>query len=113
MTLETRSKLYRKEEITQLLKHPETVNFGRHLSQLPKEKQVKPITKSMRFYILNRDKFRCCACGRNPQEDGIKLEVDHKISRSKGGTNDPDNLWTLCKDCNMGKFDLNVDEKTG
>ncbi len=55
-----------------------------------------------RFAIMQRDGFRCQLCGRTAQ-DGVKLEVDHKHPRAKGGTNDPSNLWTLCFDCNRGK----------
>jgi hypothetical protein len=61
------------------------------------------VTLAIRFDVLKRDNFRCCICGRNVEEDGVKLEVDHKHPKSKGGTNDPDNLWTLCFDCNRGK----------
>jgi len=43
-----------------------------------------------------RDGFRC-------QADGCHnthfLEVHHKIPRSRGGTNAPDNLITLCSAC--------------
>lgn len=53
---------------------------------------------------MERDGFRCCICGRTAKE--TKLEVDHKIPVSKGGTDSLDNLWTLCKDCNRGKSDL-------
>lgn len=37
--------------------------------------------------------------------DGVALEVDHMQPVSKGGTNDEENLWTLCKPCNQGKRD--------
>ena len=53
--------------------------------------------------VLARDNWTCCSCGRNSREDGIVLEVDHILPRSKGGSNDPDNLQTLCKKCNIGK----------
>ncbi len=29
--------------------------------------------------------------------------VDHKIPKAKGGTDDPDNLWTLCRPCHDEK----------
>jgi hypothetical protein len=56
-----------------------------------------------RFAILKRDGYRCRICGRTAAEDGVKLEVDHKVPRSKGGADTEDNLWTLCFDCNRGK----------
>jgi 5-methylcytosine-specific restriction enzyme A len=62
----------------------------------------RPIRPSVRFDILTRDQYRCVCCGRSAA-DGVKLEVDHIIPVSKGGTNHFDNLQTLCADCNRGK----------
>jgi 5-methylcytosine-specific restriction endonuclease McrA len=56
------------------------------------------IKQSLRYAILQRDVFACCICGRNAREDKVKLEVDHRISVVNGGTNHPNNLWTLCFD---------------
>jgi len=56
-----------------------------------------------RFEILQRDGFRCQLCGRTAQ-DGVTLEIDHKIAYDNGGSTEAlDNLWTLCRDCNKGK----------
>lgn len=60
----------------------------------------------LRFRVLLRDNFTCVYCGRNPKEDGVKLEVDHIIPKSRGGTDDIDNLVTACWECNQGKKDL-------
>jgi hypothetical protein len=61
------------------------------------------VSKGERFDILKRDNYKCQICGRTAREDSVKLHVDHKVPKAKGGTNDPDNLWVLCKDCNLGK----------
>jgi len=53
--------------------------------------------------VLARDKWKCLSCGRSSKEDGVLLEVDHIIPRSKGGSDDMSNLQTLCKKCNIGK----------
>lgn len=53
--------------------------------------------------ILARDQWKCLSCGRSAQVDGVLLEVDHIVPRSKGGTDDVSNLQTLCKKCNVGK----------
>lgn len=58
-----------------------------------------------RWTILARDNWTCCACGRSSRE-GYSLEVDHILPRSKGGTDDEDNLQTLCWPCNSGKSNL-------
>lgn len=60
-----------------------------------------------RFLILRRDGFRCQLCGRSAK-DGVVLELDHKHPWSKGGRDEPDNLWTLCYECNRGKSDLSL-----
>lgn len=59
--------------------------------------------QSIRFEVLKRDNYRCQICGRTAQDDNVKLQVDHKLAKSKGGTDTLDNLWTLCFDCNIGK----------
>lgn len=55
-----------------------------------------------RFAVLERDGFRCRACGATPGS-GAELEVDHIVPRSKGGSNALANLQTLCRKCNQGK----------
>ena len=60
------------------------------------------MSPSLRYSILKRDNFRCVLCGRSAQ-DGVKLHVDHIVPISKGGKTIPDNLRTLCEQCNVGK----------
>ena len=48
-----------------------------------------------REHALFRDKYTCKCCGAKH----TRLEVHHIIFRSKGGTDDLDNLITLCSDC--------------
>lgn len=60
------------------------------------------VGKKLRFQILKRDKYRCRLCG-GSAKDGATLHVDHITPKAKGGTNDRSNLWTLCRDCNLGK----------
>jgi hypothetical protein len=69
--------------------------------------QREPVSKAKRFEIMKRDDYRCQLCGRS-QSDGVKLHVDHRIPRVKGGSNEDDNLWTLCEDCNLGKSDKDL-----
>jgi hypothetical protein len=53
--------------------------------------------------ILARDRWMCCSCGRSVKEHGITLHVDHIIPRSKGGSDNRENLQALCMKCNIGK----------
>ena len=45
--------------------------------------------------------FRCSHCGQ--QEPAIKLSPDHRVPRSRGGTNDDENWQPLCEQCNNQK----------
>ena len=64
----------------------------------------KHVSKSLRFDILKRDKFKCKKCGSSPAVNPkIILHVDHIKPFSKGGMTIPQNLQTLCSDCNYGK----------
>ena len=65
------------------------------------------INVRLRFKVLSRDNFKCCACGASPAKDpSVELHVDHIIPWSKGGETELENLQTLCSKCNLGKSDL-------
>jgi hypothetical protein len=68
-----------------------------------KKKTQRSIPVRLRVDILERDNYTCQMCGAKAPD--VKLEIDHKTPRAKGGTNDPENLQVLCKDCNIGKSD--------
>jgi hypothetical protein len=59
------------------------------------------VSRRLRIRVLERDGYRCVYCGRTSQE--TRLEVDHVLARSRGGTSAPDNLVSACTDCNGGK----------
>ena len=61
----------------------------------------KPLSKKLRFQILNRDNFTCQYCGRKAPD--VILEVDHIVPVAKGGKTEVENLITACHDCNSGK----------
>jgi 5-methylcytosine-specific restriction endonuclease McrA/predicted transcriptional regulator len=78
-----------------------------------KAAEVARISPRVRARVLFRDGSRCQMCGASPAKDAeVQLEVDHKIPLHLGGTNDEDNLWTLCRPCNQGKraFFATMDE---
>ena len=53
---------------------------------------------SRRSAILNRDNYTCQCCGKK----NCRLEVHHIKFRRDGGTDDEENLITLCEDCHKG-----------
>ena len=52
---------------------------------------------NVKAFILSRDKYICQYC-KNKTKDS-RLEVHHVVPTSKGGSNRPNNLITLCKTC--------------
>lgn len=64
------------------------------------------ITGKQRARILNLAKGRCQMCGRSVDEDGVKLQVDHRVPQTWGGTDEDENLWAICTPCNHGKRDF-------
>jgi predicted restriction endonuclease len=68
------------------------------------EDPTEPFALSVRFQVLKRDLYRCQLCGVAAQDGPhVRLEVDHIIPRSKGGSDDIENKHTLCFACNRGK----------
>ena len=61
----------------------------------------------LRWHVLQRDRFTCCACGASPANDpSVELHVDHVTPWSKGGESVLENLQTLCAKCNLGKSNI-------
>lgn len=63
----------------------------------------RQLDPEIRKLVLRRDRYRCVFCGK----DGL-LEVDHIIPWSAGGSDDLDNLRTLCKSCNQDRSNFRV-----
>ena len=63
------------------------------------------VPRGLRKEVFKRDNYRCVECGAS-KDDGATLHVDHKIPVSKGGTDELDNLQTLCSECNLNKSDV-------
>ena len=52
---------------------------------------------NIKAFILDRDSYKCQHCKGKSKDN--KLEVHHIIFRSNNGSDDPENLITLCKTC--------------
>lgn len=65
----------------------------------------RDVGNGQRFRVLERDGFKCTYCGSDQ-----RLEVDHIVPRSRGGSNDDSNLTTACWRCNSGKSDIPLQE---
>lgn len=58
----------------------------------------EPIPQQVKMYVWQRDGGRCASC-----KSDKKLEYDHIIPVSKGGSNTERNIQLLCQDCNRTK----------
>lgn len=63
-----------------------------------KNKHSRRISQEVKDLVWNRDKGVCTNCGSNE-----KLEFDHIIPFSKGGSNTYRNIQLLCEKCNREK----------
>ena len=67
------------------------------------------ISAKKRFEILKRDWFRCMYCWKTWRD--VTLEVDHIVPKSKWWTDNSDNLITCCRECNMWKWNVELEKK--
>lgn len=65
------------------------------------------VSKRVRFEVLRRDNHQCRYCGSAAPD--VPLTVDHVVPVALGGSDDPSNLVTACKDCNSGKTSTSPD----
>lgn len=68
-----------------------------------KTEERQPLPDHVRKLVLRRDRYRCVFCG-----NGGILEVDHIIPWSAGGSDDMDNLRTLCREHNQERSNFKV-----
>ena len=66
---------------------------------------------ALRFKILERDSYTCRYCGQFAPS--VRLEVDHIVAVSDGGTEEESNLVTSCYACNRGKEGLRIRPRVG
>ena len=91
-----------------LPKHYNAVVCSEECRKIHREKRRKEYKytygwTTIRWQILTRDNFTCQYCGRKAPD--VELHIDHIIPKSKGGTNESENLVVACAECNIGKAD--------
>lgn len=75
---------------------PDAVRGNRH------ERGYGNAWTKRRDRILRRDCGLCQVCKRAGRVT-IATEVDHRVPKSQGGTDDDDNLQSICKPCHKTK----------
>ena len=94
---------------TSLMKNPSLIN--EKIKKWGYQQGFNYGYSSRRSAILHRDNYTCQCCGKK----NCRLEVHHIKFKSNGGTNDEENLITLCKECHdrvhAGTIELNKKPK--
>lgn len=73
----------------------------------PKSVWASP-RRLIRRAVFERDGHACRICGAEEP-----LTLDRIVPRAHGGRDDPDNLWTLCDQCNQDKGNARLEEWIG
>lgn len=82
--------------------------FSRHIRP-GSDRPSAEVWMKLRTAVFSRDDYTCTYCG----ERGKRLECDHVVPVSKGGSNDLGNLATACLPCNRSKRDKTLTEWRG
>ena len=76
-----------------------------YLSIGPESGLYEPVRRwlwrRVRRYVKRRDGGRCTECGIEVKGRRVPYEIHHIVPRSRGGTEHPANLRTLCSKCHM------------
>lgn len=90
---------------TQLLKNPDINGIGYQNGEM------SDWSANLREYVLARDKYTCQWCKKSTFKNNVILNTHHIYFRSRGGSDRPDNLITLCVDCHHKLHE--IEKKTG
>lgn len=89
----------------------ENVKFDTQLMRNPEISDVEYQQGTLqgyeiREYLLEKFNRKCVYCGK----EGIPLEIEHIIPKSRGGTDRIDNLAIACRECNQKKSNKTAEE---
>jgi 5-methylcytosine-specific restriction endonuclease McrA len=76
----------------------DSYRHAKRKERLQKPRKRQPIDQNIRWSVFIRDEYQCQRCGSRHD-----LHVDHIVPWSRGGTDHPENLQTLCRKCNLKK----------
>ena len=103
----------RDEDGYQILSHKDKADLkpGQYILLTEKRKPAfaRDISKETRAFVLDRNGFTCQSCGMAASDADsfhpgrkIRLTIGHIIDKSKGGSDEPNNLKAICSNCNEG-----------
>ena len=93
------------KEVNEALQRGASLNDLDTVYKLPEYSKIiadvaaRQISQEVKDLVWNRDIGKCTQCGSNE-----KLEFDHIIPFSKGGSNTYRNIQLLCEPCNRKKL---------
>lgn len=64
--------------------------------------------KQKRERLYSQYNGHCAYCGKSISRS--EMTIDHIVPKSKGGSNDDDNLLPACRACNLGKGRMSLEE---
>jgi hypothetical protein len=62
------------------------------------------LTSTQKQFILQRSHYCCEYCISQTKYSSVTFSIEHTFPRSKGGTNDLENLAIACQSCNNAKY---------
>lgn len=74
------------------------------------------ISESKKMKIFDKNNGRCCVCdkqlhlNKNKFNDNDYMQVDHLVPMRDNGGNEIDNLFPLCRYCNVSKGARSIDD---
>ncbi len=89
------------------LTFPELIKKGQRLlkdkinNKKKNNNKRNPLDSRLRHECFKRDGYKCLECGAT-NKDKV-LHCDHIVPVSQGGSDELDNLQTLCENCNLAK----------